>query len=118
MSTNCDAYPALKANPELCRQIGNFEKDINKLNLCYIPKAQVRNVETSILTGDIIAITTHINRLDIAHTGFALIQNERVYLLHASSEAQKVVVSDEPLHDYLVRLRNHSGIITGRVNGY
>jgi len=116
MSTNCDAYPALKANPDLCKQIGDIEKNVNDLIFCYIPKEQLRYSETNLQNGDIIAITTHINRLDVAHTGFAVIQNGRVYLLHASSELQKVVVSNEPLHDYLARIRNHSGIISGRLN--
>ena len=115
MSTHCDAYPALKTNPEWCRQMSVIEKSVNELNFCYIPKEQVKDSETILKNGDIIAITTQTNGLDIAHTGLALVQNGSVYLLHASSEAKKVVVSEETLHDYLARLRNHSGIIPGRL---
>jgi len=116
MSTHCDSYPALKSNPDWCKQMPAIEKEINALNLCYIPKEQVKNYETNLRTGDVIAITTHIQGLDVAHTGFAVVQNGRVYLLHASLEEKKVVISDETLHDYLARRRNHSGVIVARIN--
>ena len=115
MSAHCDAYPALKNHPEWCRQMSVIEKNINELSFCFIPKEQLKDLETNLKTGDIIAITTRTNGLDIAHTGLALVQNGRLYLLHASSEAKKVVVSEETLHDYLARLKNHSGILTGRM---
>ena len=113
MSSNCQAYPALKSNPEFCERMSEIEKSINQSNLCYIPKQQVRDLGANIKTGDIIAITTNINGLDVAHTGFAIIQNDKTLLLHASSNEKKVIVSDETLHDYLARFRNHSGIIIG-----
>jgi hypothetical protein len=115
MSTHCDAYPALKAYPDRCKTMGAIETNINELRLCYIPKEQVKNFEANIRNGDIIAITTHIKGLDIAHMGFALVQNNRAYLLHASSEKKKVIVSDATLHDYLARWKNHSGIIVARM---
>jgi len=114
MSTHCDAYPALKSNPDQCRQMAAIEKSIHELNLCYIPKEQVKKDETHLLTGDIIAITTSLNGLDIAHTGYAIMQNGRIYLLHASSDAKKVIVSDKTLHDYLANRKNHSGVMVAR----
>ena len=113
MSAHCDAYPVLKGNPTQCRQMADIEKNIHELKLFYVPKEQVKNSETNLKTGDIIAITTALNGLDIAHTGFALVQNGRIYLLHASSEAKKVIVSDETLHDYLASRKNHSGVMVG-----
>jgi len=116
MSTHCDAYPALKNNPEWCRQMTAIEKNIYELKLCFIPKEQLKDSETNLKTGDIIAITTVLNGLDIAHTGIATVHNGRVYLLHASSEIKKVVISDEPLHDYLAKRKNNSGVMVGRIN--
>ncbi|MDR1170932.1 MAG: DUF1460 domain-containing protein [Bacteroidales bacterium] len=115
MSTHCDAYPALKAHPDWCKTMSAIETNINELRLCYIPKERVKDSEANIRNGDIIAITTHMKGLDIAHTGFALVQNGRMYLLHASSEARKVMISDETLHDYLARRKSHSGIIVVRI---
>ena len=113
MSTNCNSYPALKANPELCSQMSEVEKRVNELSFCYIPKEQVRNAEAHIQDGDIIAITTNIRGLDVAHVGFAVTINGRICLLHASLGERKVVGHDI-LHDYLARNRNHSGIIVAR----
>jgi hypothetical protein len=116
MSTHCDLYPALKSHPDRCRRMADIEKNIHELMLCYIPKEQVKDSEKYLQTGDIIAITTFIKGLDVSHTGFVLVQNGRAYLLHASSEAKKVVISDETLHDYLAGRKNHSGIMVARVN--
>jgi hypothetical protein len=116
MSSHCDAYPALKTHPEWCRQIVEIEKNIHQLSLCYIPKEQVKDSEPHLQTGDIIGITTLIKGLDVSHTGLVLVQNGRAYLLHASSDAKKVVVSDETLHDYLAGRKNHSGILVARIN--
>ena len=117
MSTRCDAYPALKADPELCKQMEEIEKRVNELNFCYVPKENVKNMEASIKDGDIIAITTRTSGLDITHVGFAVSINGRICLLHASSDAKKVV-GYEILHDYLAQRRNHSGIIIVRVKNY
>ena len=121
MSTHCDAYPALKNNPKLCNEIAEIEKNINNLiNFCFIEKDKIKDSSEEIHNGDIIAITTHIKGLDIVHTGFALQQNGKIYLLHASSssDAKKVIISNEPLHDYLARYENHSGVIIGRLTIY
>jgi hypothetical protein len=113
MSTHCDNYPALKANPPWCAKILHIENEVNKLNLRYIPKENIGKND-GIQNGDIIAITTHIKGLDISHVGFALRKNGVIYLLHASSEAKKVVVSSEPLSEYLAKRKNHSGVVVAR----
>lgn len=115
MSTHCDKYPALKDRPDWCADMAKTEQRINSLRFCFIPKEQVNASESEFRNGDIIAITTHIPGLDVAHVGFAAVQNGKVYLLHASTEAKKVVVTDETLSEYLMRRKNHSGIIVARV---
>ncbi|GHT24029.1 xylanase [Bacteroidia bacterium] len=113
MSTHCDNYPALKAYPTWCASVLHIENEVNQLNLRYIPKERIHK-SVGIQSGDVIAITTHIKGLDISHTGFALRKNGVIYLLHASSEAKKVVVSSAPLSEYLAKRKNHSGVIVGR----
>jgi hypothetical protein len=115
MSSHCDLYPVLKANPDLCVKVKDMEMKVNHLKLRYIPKEDVKNVTQEIHDGDIIAITTHIEGLDIAHMGFAIVKDHIPYLLHASSEAKKVVISDETLSDYLMKRKNHAGIIIARL---
>ena len=116
MSSHCDAYPALKTHPEWCKQMMDIEENINRLKLFFIPKEQIKDCETCLQTGDIIGITTNVKGLDVSHTGLVLVQDGRAYLLHASSEAKKVVVSNETLHDYLANRRSHTGIIAARIN--
>jgi hypothetical protein len=114
MSTHREAYPALK-NDEYFAQIGQIEKEINNRPLLYIPKAEVSRIENGLKEGDIIAITTSIKGLDVVHVGFALLQNGRVHLLHASLDEKKVVISKKPLAEYLLGNKNQSGIMVARL---
>jgi hypothetical protein len=115
MSAHCGMYPALSAHPEWCAGMKSIEQQINKLKFCRIPKQQLESLGNAVQNGDIILITTNISGLDISHMGFALLQNGKTYLLHASSEAKKVVVSKETLYEYLARHKSHSGIIVARI---
>lgn len=117
MSTHRSSYPAL-TNEAYYRAIQQAEKAINERTYYYIPKAEVSKTEKQIQPGDIIAITTDIKGLDIVHVGFAVIQNGRVHLLHASSEEKKVVISAKPLADYLLGNKNQSGIMVARIISY
>ena len=51
--------------------------------------------------GDIIAITTSTEGLDVTHMGIAIYVNGRLTLLHASSVEKKVVVSNVALSQML-----------------
>ncbi len=115
MSTHCSLYPALKAHPDWCVDIAQTEADVNRLSFSYLPKNLVNSATKEIQNGDLIAITTHIQGLDVAHMGFAVVQKGKVYLLHASSDAKKVIISTETLHGYLANRKNHSGIIVARI---
>ncbi|MDR0714386.1 MAG: DUF1460 domain-containing protein, partial [Bacteroidales bacterium] len=113
MSAHCDRYPALKDHPDRRLGIRQIEDRVSRLPLRFIPKERLTSA-TDIRDGDVIAITTHIKGLDVSHVGFALCRNGVPFLLHASSEAGKVVVGVEPLHRYLAQRKNHSGIIVAR----
>ena len=63
-----------------------------------------------IMDGDIIAITTKLPGLDIAHVGIAEYRNGKLHLLHASSTLGKVVVSDTPLSHMLNNNKSWTGI--------
>lgn len=108
------AYPKLIDN-KVYAEIGRAESKLNKHKFFYIPKANVVKVESKIQEGDIIAITSNVSGLDCNHEGFAIKKNGRIHLLHASLEQKKVVISDEPLADYLNRIKKHSGIIVARI---
>ncbi|QHT67452.1 DUF1460 domain-containing protein [Rhodocytophaga rosea] len=114
MSTHRAAYPALKSD-EYFTQISQIEKEINTRTLLYIPKSEVSKIESKLKEGDIIAITTSIKGLDVVHVGFAVVQDKRIHLLHASLDEKKVVISKKPLAEYLLGNKNQAGIMVARV---
>jgi hypothetical protein len=113
MSTHRSAYPALKDEQNF-KQIDVVEKEINSRTHYFIPKAEVYSIEKKLKDGDIIAISTQINGLDVVHVGFAITQNKRIHLLHASLDEKKVVISAKPLAEYLLGNKNQSGIMVAR----
>lgn len=114
MSEHPDRYP--KANTDqLKNDVKKAEKNLNNSELYYIPKVNIPKIEHLLRDGDIIAITTSIPGLDCSHQGIAIIQNGKVYLLHASSKMKKVIVSQEPLMDYLNKNKSQNGIMVARI---
>ena len=72
--------------------------------------------EKFIQNGDLLGFTTTVEGLDIGHTGIAVkMDNGRIHLLHAPTENTKVQISEEPLSDYLMKYKRHSGVIVLRV---
>lgn len=115
MGKNPDKYKALAQHPEFVPVIRQQESVINGYQLKFIPKADVPKFEKLIRNGDVIAITTSIAGLDIAHVGLALHRKGRLHFIHASTSMKKVVVSDKPLADYLASIPSHTGILVGRM---
>jgi hypothetical protein len=113
MSSHRTAYAALKDEKNY-QQIGKIEEVLNTRQYYYIPKAEVKNIEGKLQDGDIIAITTGIQGLDVVHVGFAKRHNNRIHLLHASLDEKKVVISSKPLAEYLIGNKNQSGIMVAR----
>jgi hypothetical protein len=111
MSSNPDKYKHLKSSPEFIKNIKAQESEINKRDYYYIPRKNVSSIENKITEGDLIAITTNIKGLDIGHVGIAVKQAGRIHLLHAPMAGSKVHISELPLHEYLAKIKNHSGII-------
>lgn len=114
MTSNRELYPNLKDENSYLA-IKDYQKQINEFDFYYIPKWKIEKVENQIQDGDIIAITSNVDGLDFNHEGFAIRQNGRIYLLHASYEQKKVIISKELLVDYLNRIHKHSGITVLRL---
>ncbi|MGI9158156.1 MAG: N-acetylmuramoyl-L-alanine amidase-like domain-containing protein [Saprospiraceae bacterium] len=114
MTTHPNAYPALK-NPETRQQIDSAERRLSLQARYFIPQQRVKEMENAIQDGDLIAITSGKPGLDIAHEGFAVRVNGRVHLLHASSLAKRVVISVQPLAEYLIAQRGQTGIWVARL---
>lgn len=114
MSTNPDKYKALAAHPEFTPTIADQEKAINQRTYYYVPKAKIASIACKIKSGDIIAITTSFNGLDISHVGFAIWQGKKLHFLHASSQFKEVIISDKTLADYVNGVKSNTGIIVLR----
>ena len=114
MSTHPESYQCLKENPAFVAELDELEKDISAKKYYFIPKDKIASVESMLNEGDIAGITTNIKGLDIVHTILLTEVNGRVHLLHASSSAKKVILSDEPLNDYLAKNKIQTGLMVGR----
>ncbi|MFC5408435.1 N-acetylmuramoyl-L-alanine amidase-like domain-containing protein [Larkinella bovis] len=113
-------YPQL-ADPKNRQQIAQIESAISQQSFWFIPKKQIRDIEGSLKEGDIIMLTASRPGLDMKHVGYVVWQNDadgkpRPHLLHASSQYGQVVISEEPLAEYVQWNRQFSGIRVARLN--
>lgn len=80
----------------------------------FIPIELLAEHEKDLQHGDIIALATRINGLDVTHTGILIRKGDgKLHLLHASSKGQ-VEISEQPLLTYLSKVKNNTGIIVAR----
>ncbi|PIW69256.1 MAG: DUF1460 domain-containing protein [Ignavibacteriales bacterium CG12_big_fil_rev_8_21_14_0_65_30_8] len=114
MSKNYKLYKQL-SNEKFLEEIKQTEKEINKRKYYYVSKEMISKVEDKIKTGDLIAITTSVEGLDIAHVGIAIrMEDGRIHYLHAPNIGQKVKISEKPLSDYLMGNNAQTGIMVAR----
>ncbi len=114
MSKHRNKYHQLKQDT-IFAKIKKMEEAINKYQWRYIPKQKLAACEAAIQHGDIIAITSNVIGLDIAHLGFAYRQSDKLYLLHASTDEKKVVITKKTLVQYLMSHIKQTGIMVVRV---
>ncbi|WP_276389155.1 N-acetylmuramoyl-L-alanine amidase-like domain-containing protein [Eudoraea chungangensis] len=113
MSTHRDLYPFLTDDLNF-QKIEAIEKVLSQKAIWIIRAENIKENEEKIKDGDIIALTTSIDGLDITHTGLAIfIEDKRLHLLHASSSG-KVTITESPLTEYLKTVKNNTGIMVAR----
>lgn len=113
MGTHPDLYPALSSEAYL-KAVQKVEEELSDRVTYILPKEDVSKVENQIENGDIIALATSIEGLDVTHTGFAYRKkNGRLHLLHASTRGS-VEISKAPLAEYLQGMKGNTGIIVVR----
>jgi hypothetical protein len=114
MTTHPELYPSLR-NPTHLRRTRSVERAISRRSQFFIPKKALRRSEARIWEGDIIAIVTNAEGMDVLHVGIAARVKNRIHLLHASSREGKVVLSPQTLYRYLMQSTARSGIMLARV---
>ncbi|MBO5016704.1 MAG: DUF1460 domain-containing protein [Bacteroidaceae bacterium] len=112
MTTHVQSYPQLKADSSLVKAMNEVESAWKRIETTYLPKEflNLSSDELPIKSGDIIAITTSIEGLDVVHVGYACWVGEKLHLLHASSNAMKVILDELPLYDYSKNKKAHTGV--------
>lgn len=111
ISRNRDSYPALKDSVQYAR-IRELESGYRSHRFPYIKSSRVasKTLWKELSDGDVVCITTKTPGLDVQHMGIIKKIDGVPYLLHASSAAGKVTIDKLPLHEYLRRNRQASGI--------
>lgn len=111
MSRNADRYPALQRNATLVDDIAVQERSLSGKITYYLPTFRLDSASlATIQSGDIIAFTTDIPGLDIAHVGIAIQNNGEVRLIHASSSQGRVIVENRSILQQLKDNKKFSGI--------
>ena len=113
MSTHPDAYRQL-ADAEVLAEIARMEARLAEAERHYIPADAIGTASSGIRDGDIIAATSTVAGLDIAHTGIALWKDGTLRLLHAPLVGSHVRISDESLAERIARIGGQDGIMVAR----
>jgi hypothetical protein len=113
MTEHPDHYPALK-DLNVYRQMRIIERRVQQRVRYYIPRVSLKKIVNRIADGDLIAVTTRTEGLDVTHVGIAVHVRQRIYFLHASSLAGSVIISTETLDRYLAGSKDRSGIMVAR----
>jgi Protein of unknown function (DUF1460) len=116
MSKNRKLYPSLSSNEKAFNDILYMEKSLSKYQMYHIPKADFKSYESAIKSGDIVVFTSTVAGLDVNHEGFAYRKNGKLYLMHASIDKKQVIISEETMGEYLMRIKKHAGVMVVRIN--
>ena len=118
MSKHLQSYPYLKENAWAVDSMKTIESRYADFPVCYIDK-QFLNLPPSALpirNGDILALVTTLEGLDVTHLGFAVWKDDALHLMHASMTHGRVVVDERTLYDCLKARKSCPGVRVVRLN--
>jgi hypothetical protein len=113
MSTHPDAYRQLSDQANVA-QVREAEERLSGAGRTYVPEDRIAEVAGRIRDGDIIAATSTVQGLDVAHTGLALWVDGSLRLLHAPLVGDSVEISQVPLADRIRGISGQDGIMVAR----
>ncbi len=114
MSTHRNAYRQL-ADSATWESVRAIEAGLaTRPPRIYLPKDRIAAVADSIRDGDVIAATSTVAGLDVAHTGFAVWKDGRLLLLHAPLVGKSVEISEIPLAERIQGIKTQDGIMVAR----
>ncbi|MGD1717140.1 DUF1460 domain-containing protein [Dapis sp. BLCC M172] len=113
MSKNRWNYPQIASNDANYQCIVSMEDNISKLKINYIPYYKIRSIYGQLKPGDIIAVATEINGLDVTHTGLVYRNSDgNIGFIHASPAGKVTVAYD--LERYIWNVESAIGILVAR----
>ncbi len=113
MSKNRWDYPHIARNDTNYQCIVSMENSISKLKFNYIPYYKISSVYSQLRPGDIIAVATEINGLDVTHTGLVYRNSDgNIGFIHASPAGKVTVAYD--LERYIWNVESAIGILVAR----
>lgn len=119
MSQHPDRYPMLKGDAAALKQIKANEQRVNGRTIRYVPRRfldRSRKELVAIQDGDILAIVTKKEGLDISHLGIAVWEKDgKLHLLNASQIHKRVVLEPMTLFDYMKQHPTQLGVRVIRV---
>ena len=113
MTTHTDAYRQL-AEPRNVERVREAEERLSVAGRTYVPEERIAEVSDRIRDGDIIAATSTVPGLDIAHTGLALWVDGTLRLLHAPLVGDSVEISEVSLAERIQGISGQDGIMVAR----
>lgn len=114
MTTNRAKYPHLQEDSSLVA-VKKAEERLSSLQLHYLPKEELLSAGDKIKDGDLVALVTSIDGLDVSHVGIAVHVNSELHLMHASSLSKKVEISEVTLFEMLRNKSTCPGIMVARL---
>ena len=108
-------YPPL-SDPAIFKQVAQTETALSQQSFSFIPKKHIALAEAQLREGDIIMLMAARPGLDMKHVGLAVRHPDgRMHLLHASSDQGAVVITSDPLSEYVLWHKTMSGIRVARL---
>ncbi len=117
MSANPEKYKQLKEHPEYVSPIRTMEERCNAMCFAYLPKSKLpAEGKKWIHEGDLIAMLTTIEGLDVSHVGIAVYVKDELHLMHASMIEKQVIIDPRPLSQQINK-KSCPGIRVFRIQG-
>ena len=113
MTTHTEAYRQL-ADEANVASVRRAEETLTAAGRTYVPQERIESVADRIRDGDIIAATSTVAGLDVAHTGLALWVDGTLRLMHAPLVGDSVQISEITLAERIRGIDGQDGIIVAR----
>ena len=93
--------------------LGSLESELSSAQRFFVPLSEIYRYEQFAQTGDIVALATDVQGLDVSHVGFMHVENGELYMTHASSKNRKVELKVN-FCDYMGRRTTITGLVVYR----